>query len=70
MFDKFIVSMKRDGEVAFRSFARSAFDQLISDAHARDRAIGSLMVRSRPRIANAVKWLLESAPQKREHGSR
>jgi lysophospholipase L1-like esterase len=57
LFEMFIASMNRDGEGNFvsRSFAMSlvAFDQLIAEARARDRFIGFLMVRSRPRIIAA-----------------
>ncbi len=57
LFDMFIASMDRDGADGFvaRSFALSlvAFDQLIAEARARDRFIGFLMVRSRPRIIAA-----------------
>jgi lysophospholipase L1-like esterase len=57
LFDMFIASMNRDGEGGFvsRSFAMSlvAFDQLIAEARARDRFIGFLIVRSRPRIIAA-----------------
>ncbi|MEM7504359.1 MAG: hypothetical protein AAF417_20135 [Pseudomonadota bacterium] len=55
LFDLFIASMKRNGGFVSRSFEASlqAFDQLIEEARTRDRFIGFLMVRSRPRIIAA-----------------
>jgi len=55
LFDMFIASMQRDGDFVSRSIALSlvAFDQLIEEARARDRFIGFMMVRSRPRIIAA-----------------
>jgi lysophospholipase L1-like esterase len=55
LFDMFIASTRRDGGFVSRSLDVSlvAFDQLISEARARDRFIGVLMVRSRPRIIAA-----------------
>jgi lysophospholipase L1-like esterase len=67
LFDMFIASTRRDGGFVSRSLDVSlvAFDQLISEARARDRFIGVLMVRSRPRIIAASYWDARNHPDRR-----